>query len=376
MTFARFMELALYHPEAGYYTRPDMKVGRGGDFFTTPTLHAGFGRLVARQLLQLWELLERPATFNLLELGAGNGEWAAQILAELGESGGGCRPLSYVILERSPALRARQRELLARFGQAVRWVDSWAELAPAGTWRGVILSNELFDALPVHKVMQTAEGLRELGVKLEGDRLGWCGLLPTDPRLEATLQAEHVALDPAQQAEIGLAAQDLMSALAQWLGGGFVLTVDYGGLAAEVYDRRRMKGTLRGFYRQLPVSNPFLHPGEQDLTADVDFTALIRAGEAKGLHFVGLTSQGEFLRALGIDELAQQAARKAKGPLEREEILAGFRRLHHPTGLGEGFRVMLQAKGPRVEAAQVAGWGGPPLKPGRARRPWERRAWG
>lgn len=156
MTFRTYMELVLYHPEGGYYTRPEMRVGAGGDFHTSPTVSPAFGRLVARQLAQLWELMGKPAEFQLLEFGTGSGQLADQILGALLSERRRWKRLTYAIIEKSPALRERQAATLAPYGDVVRWVDDLSALAPDGAWQGVVFSNELFDAFPVHRVIGLA----------------------------------------------------------------------------------------------------------------------------------------------------------------------------------------------------------------------------
>lgn len=372
MTFRTYMELALYHPEGGYYTRPEMRVGSGGDFHTSPTVSPAFGRCIARQLCQFWELMGKPADFHLLEIGAGSGQLADQILTALAKERRWKR-LSYHILERSPALGERQRAALAAHGEAVRWVDDLAGLAPEGEWQGVVLSNELFDAFPVHRVIGLMEGFAEIGVT-RSEKGYWrqIGIGPTTPRLADYLATEGITLQEGQQAEINLDALDLMQRLGRWLGRGFVLTIDYGGPADYVYAPHRKKGTIRGYYKQLPIQDPLEHPGEQDLTADVDFTALMRAGEANGLATVGVVPQGAFLRHLGIADLEHEARRGAKGALEAEFAMRAIHQLHATGGMGEGFSVLVQAKGLRVSASEVRGLAGAPERR-LPRWPWPRR---
>lgn len=371
MTFRTFMDLALYHPEGGYYTRPEMRVGVGGDFHTSPTVDPAFGRCIARQLIQFHALMGKPETFCLLELGAGSAQLADQILGGLQAARPAWKTLTYTILEKSPALRDRQALVLSRYGDRVRWADSLAEIASPGNWQGVVFSNELFDALPVHRAIGTQDGLAEIGV-LRGAHGRWrqIGMGPTTPRLQATLEADGIALVDAQQAEINLDAQDLMGELARWLGRGFVLTVDYGAEAARVYAPHRRKGTLRGYYKQLLIEDPLAHPGEQDLTADVDFSALIRAGEESGLTTQGVTTQGDFLVHLGIQDFEHATAKGFKNPLEAKEATFGIRKLYQPEGMGEGFLVLVQSKGLDVRPQAIAGLGGAAWR--RTRWPWRR----
>lgn len=365
MTFRTFMELALYHPEGGYYTRPEMRVGAGGDFHTSPTIHPAFAQCLARQFVQLWELLGKPADLCLLEMGAGSGQLADQILTELGAMRGGWKRVDYVVLERSAALRERQKELLARHGEAVRWVGSLEALAPAGTWAGAVFSNELFDAFPVHRVIGLKEGFAEIGV-MRGEKGHWrqVGIEPTTPRLGETLARMGVALQEGQQAEVNLDAQDWMAALGAWLGRGFVVTVDYGSEAARVYAPHRRKGTIRGYFRQMTIDDPLAHPGEQDLTSDVDFTALIAAGEGAGLKTLGVIPQGLFLSNLDIQELEKQETKGVRTSLGVDFAAYAIRKLYQPDAMGERFLVLVQAKGIEVRPSDIAGLGGRPLRAG------------
>lgn len=377
MTFATFMELALYHPEGGYYTRPEMKVGKGGDFHTSPTIQPAFGTCLARQLSQCWELLGRPAEFQLLEIGAGSGQLAQQVLSELAQHRGRWKTLRYHILERSPSLRERQAETCKTFASVLRWVDDLSALSPDGLWQGIVFSNELFDALPTHRVIglspeqaeSVGSSIFEIGVQWrEGS---WRQVLMplSTPRLSKTLVAEGIVLEVGQQAEVCLAAQDLMERLGRWLGKGFVLSIDYGGPAERVYAPHRKKGALRSYYRQLLVPDPLARPGEQDLTTDVDFTALMAAGERVGLRTLGVVPQGDFLRGLGIVELERTAVKGVESALEASQLAFDFHKLYEPEGMGERFLVLVQAKNLEVSPSQLAGLGGAPILR-RKRRFW------
>lgn len=359
MTFAAFMDLALFHPQGGYYTRPEMTVGPGGDFHTSPTIQAAFGTCLARQFFQAWELLGRPEELRLLELGAGSAQLAQQVLTELAKHRGRWKAIRYVILERSASLRDSQRKTLSSFGATVQWVSELSELESEGQFEGIVFSNELFDALPVHRVVGMPTGqIAEIGIVFREGSWRQVGIPTSTPRLAKVLAEEGIALQEGQQAEIGLAAQDLMAGLGQWLGRGFVLSVDYGGSAEKVYAPHRKKGTLRSYYRQLLVPDPLARPGEQDLTADVDFTGLMRAGERVGLRTLGVVPQGEFLRSLGIEELELSAVKGIKSRLEAERIAFDFRKLYEPEAMGERFLVLLQVKGLNSLPSQVAGLGG------------------
>lgn len=373
--FETFMDLALYHPEGGFYTRPGMTVGQGGDFHTSVSLDPAFGICLARHLEQVWDATGRPRTLRWVELGPGTGDLAHQILGELLRSRGGWATLECVLVERSPSLRARQKARLAPYLSprvTVRWVDDLTELAPPGTYRGHILSNEFFDALAVRRVIGTSDGFAEIGVLHEGGgRFRQVGMVPTTPELAEALDRAGVTLRPGQQTELGLIAARTMRTLVTWLGCGTVLTIDYGGAAREVHAPHRMKGSIRGYWRQLRMDDPLAHPGEQDLTADVDFSALSRVGEEAGARTLGLVFQGEFLQGLGIAHLEAERLAGIEGALTRQEVAAPIRRLYRPEAMGDGFRVLVQEKGTGLQASALSGLSGDPWRP--TRRPgWPR----
>jgi len=355
--FSTFMDLALFHPRAGYYARLEA-VGARGDFATSPSLSPSFGKLFARQFRQIWQAMGAPPRFDILELGPGAGQFAAAALAEIARDSRFKKAVAYGLVERSASLRETQAERLAPWKDQVRWGETIAAIAPEGV-RGVIVSNEFFDALPCHRLEQTSEGLREVAVAVEGDRLVERLVPLTDARLEAEVEADGLPLRPGQRIEVSLAAREAMTAIGEALAEGVVITVDYGDLAAQVYTPRRMGGTVRGYFRHMHVADPYARPGEQDLTYDVNFSALARAGEAAGLKPLGLRPQGEVLRSLGLDaEIA--ALRRGKSPLEADLASAPLEKLADPRSMGEGFKVLFQGKG--IAPERLAGLGGSPLK--------------
>lgn len=337
LTFARFMELALYHPELGYYNRPGVSIGRRGDFTTAPAFHPAFGAMAARQVAIMWARLGRPTPFQVVEVGAGGGHLARALLTSLPPAARAA--VRYAVVERSPALRAAQAQALA--GLPVAWWDA----LPVGGVTGVVLSNELFDALPVHRVVQTASGLQELYVVWDGTGLAEAAGPPSTPRLGAVLAAGGAVLRPGQRAEVSLAAGDMIRAMGGCLERGYVLTIDYGDLGARLYGRRHPAGTLRCYCRHFRVDSPYQRLGQQDMTADVDFSHLIRAGRAAGLAPLGLLTQGEWLGALGLAEqvaaLAARAEAEAGARAERDRLQF----LLDPAGPGGAFRVLIQGKG-------------------------------
>jgi SAM-dependent MidA family methyltransferase len=298
MTFARFMELALYDPEAGYYTSGEGP-GRDGDFLTAPEGHPIFGWAIARALEAVWLRLDRPGRFVVREHGAGSGALAFGILDGLRRSGSALfEILRYQAIEVS---QPRLEGLHTRLETA----DLAGSLEPADTVPapGAVLANELLDALPIHRVEGSATGLLERYVDLDGDgALTTVLTAPSTSDLQARLDAERIQLAPGQPAEICLAIDPWLNEAAAPLKRGLVLILDYGAPAAELYAESR-GSTLRAYQRHRVHNDPLVAIGRQDLTAHVDLTAVERAAAATGLELLGRTTQAEFLAGLGIGEL-------------------------------------------------------------------------
>jgi SAM-dependent MidA family methyltransferase len=349
ITFARYMDLALYHPEHGYYRSAEERPGRGGDFLTAPELSPFFGQCLARQVRQVWEELGRPGSFTVLEYGAGSGRLAHDILATArAESPDFAACLRYRLHELNPHRRANARALLASAGLAGQSdfegpEGRGADVAP---FAGMVLTNEFVDALPVHRVVgQVGGAILERYVRWDEASDWFIEELdaPSTPRLAAALAAGGVVLEAGQSAEINLAAGEWLAAAAGRLARGLVLTIDYGYPTAELYAPKRREGTFSCYYRHTANDDPYARVGEQDMTAHVDFGALLRAGEPLGLRPLGLTTQGPFLSNLGLGELlvaAQTPGRALDAYLaDRSAVLA----LIEPGGMGR-FGVLAQGK--------------------------------
>lgn len=342
ITFAEFMRECLYHPEFGYYSRKGTK--RFADFYTSVDVHPIFGRLLARQLAEMWEALGKPAEFWAVEAAAGVGRLASQVLdfgaRELPKFYGALR---YVAVEQSPARRAEHAAALAAHIERGR--ASSAAALPVAIPAGCIFSNELLDALPVHRVFFEHGGLREAYVAVrEGELIERLGALST-PALEVYFREQGITLNEGQQAEAGLEVCRWIEDAGRRLGRGFVLSVDYGREAAELYDERHMRGTLLA-YSQHRASEDFLRaPGEQDLTAHVNFTALDLWGRRAGLERAGCVSQMEFLVAMGRANEFADLYEPDSTEVERVRSRLLLKTLIHPEGMGETFSVFLQQKG-------------------------------
>lgn len=349
ITFAEYMEACLYHPEHGYYSGAGVRHLK--DYYTSVDVHPIFGRLLARQFHEMWSALGRPELFWLVEAGAGTGRLAKHILdfAEnsLAEF---YAQLSYVAVETSPARRNEQTATLSRHISGGRVVSS-AEL-PAEILSGCIFSNELFDALPVYRVVRDADELREIWVDLQDERfVEKLGPLST-PAVADYFARQGIELAEGQQAEAGLEACRWIEDAARHLRRGFVLTVDYGHEARELYDECHMRGTLLAYDHHRASEDFYRAPGEQDLTAHVNFTALEMWGARAGLETAGLTTQGHFLLAWAAQnefaDLYDDAPSGVAGErteLERLRARLLFKNLTHPEGMGETFRVLIQHKG-------------------------------
>lgn len=303
ITFAEFMDMALYFPSLGYYTSSRERIGRQGDFYTSPDVHPIFGGLIAKQLAQMWRELGSPDVFTVVEMGAGKGLLCRDILAYArAHLSDFLQHLQYAIEERSPDFVDRQRKLLLPLEGAtdrVKWLSpqDLDGLAVVGCF----LSNELVDAFPVH-VVAMEDCLREIYVGLDGDRFVEVrGDLSTD-HLGEYFAELGISLEEGQRAEINLQALALMGRIGRALERGFVLTIDYGYAAEEMYSPKHREGTLLCYHRHTASDNPLDHVGCQDMTTHVDFTSLVRAGEKSGLRSAGLTTQAGFLTGLGIGD--------------------------------------------------------------------------
>lgn len=332
--FARYMELALYAPGLGYYSAGAQKFGAAGDFVTAPEISPLFARCVARQAAQVL----RETRGDVLELGAGTGRLAARMLLELQRLD--ALPRHYRILEVSAYLRAVQRETLAAILPPdllarVEWLESLPD-----TFTGLVVGNEVLDALPVHILAWREDGIHERGVTWEGDHLAWREQPLVDDKLLAT--AKKLALPPGYVSEICPAAGALVASLALMLQRGALLFIDYGFPHREYYHPQRSSGTLMCHYRQHAHDDPLLYPGLQDITAHVDFTAVAEAGTAHGLQLLGYTSQAQFLINCGITELMAEVS-----PADLAAYLplaSQAQKLLSPAEMGELFKVMMLGK--------------------------------
>ena len=333
ITFAEFMEVALYHPGGGYYTSGD-RVGASGDYYTSPSVHPAFGALLAVQLFQMWQLLGKPAPFALAEAGAGNGLLGRDILATATNLPATFREsLHYVCID-----RRNTRGLESELNGASRIC---ADGVPLRSLVGCVLSNELLDAMPVHQVTCEGGELKELYVVSRDGELAVQADAPSTPLLAQRLGSLGARLHEGQVAEVNLALDGWIEGVAGSLGRGFVLAIDYGRLAEDLYSpTERFRGTLTTYRNHLQTDRPLERIGQQDMSAQVDFTTAARAGKDAGLDVLGYASQAEFLHNLGI---ARLMGRLAVDRGRHQSSGMGMRELVKPQGLG-AFRVMALGK--------------------------------
>ncbi len=348
MTFARFMELCLYHPGLGYYTSGRSVLGKKGDYYTAPMIHPLFGAMMGRQIAQMWRVMNE-GDFAILEMGGGEGYLCLDIMDYLQrEEPLFYEHLQYHLVERSPVFRERQKALLAAHREKLSWHSP--EKMGENEVRGCFLSNELVDAFPVHRVVMKGGRLQEVYVTVK-DGL-FCEKIaePSTPQLEGYLRRIGVVLSEGQRAEISLEALRWLQRVAEGLREGFVITVDYGYTAEELYSPHRMHGTLVCYQGHRLVDDPYKDVGSQDITSLVDFTALITWGEDYGLTLTGLVPQYRFLLSLGVlRDLARLVDGKCEGLMERLTA----KHLILPGEMGERFKVLIQHKG--LEAPQLDG---------------------
>jgi SAM-dependent MidA family methyltransferase len=337
LPFARYMELALYAPGLGYYAAGAHKLGAGGDFVTAPELSPVFGRCLASQA---GEVLATLGGGDLVEVGAGSGALAVELLAELGRQGR--LPGRYLILEPSPDLRQRQRAALGCLPAAVAARVGWLERPSAQPLRGVILANEVLDALPVERFRIGATGVEALGVALDGGHFVWAAR-PAHAELAAAVAALDVPLAVGDESELSPRVAPWLDAVTAPLAAGIVLLIDYGCARAEYYGPAHRGGTFACFHRQRRHEDPFVNVGLQDLTAWVDFTRVAEAALASGLGVAGYTTQAHFLLANGFE--AHLAALRATLDPAREPLAArAALRLVLPGDMGERFKCIALAR--------------------------------
>jgi SAM-dependent MidA family methyltransferase len=377
--FSRYMEICLYDPEFGYYARNAEQFGKAGDFYTSSDLHAVFGRLMARQFEEMWRILGRPERLTLAELGPGRGffardvlDWAEKKFPDF------FRAVSYVLVERSPALREKIAQTLnqriesgkaelALIEEGASGTDAWSsigsigatEVAPFQTWALstchspiIVFANEFFDAFPVEIV--STQGSLRIATKDGRFVESW---VPSCPEELEFLDRYAVHPENSERIEIGLAARRYGEDLFRRIERGFFVSVDYGYTREEQLAGRH-RGTLKAIRQHSMSANPYEAPGEQDITADVNFTALAAAAERHGWHTEKLVTQSQFLMGIGEANQFADAFEDCRFPQERTKVALQLKHLVTPAGMGESFHALVASRGVQPDlAASLAGLG-------------------
>ncbi len=349
ITFAEFMQMALYHPKYGYYNSDKERVGRFGDYYTSPTVHGIFGKLIAKQLEEMWRIMGKE-TFTIVEMGANKGWLCCDIIQSIKKE----YPVfydnfHYIIVESNPYAKEIQRLLL----ESIHVTDGkvlWHTYSEDGfsfdRIQGCFLSNEFVDALPVHRLKVKNKVLKEIYVSYNNS-----GFFEIDDEVSPDVSKQYIEtfqmhLNEGQGGEVNLSAAKWLRHGSEKLRKGFVLTIDYGDTTDGIYRENGSDGTVRCFYKHTVNRDYYKRPGEQDITAHVDFTNLTNAGKSAGLEVTGFTKQSHYLIALGILERLNNTNKDI-------ETILKVKNLFHPEGMGDVFKVLIQHK--NVEHPQLIG---------------------
>ena len=346
ITFADFMELALYHSEYGYYTSKKEKIGKEGDYYTSSDVHSVFGELIASQLEQMWRLLGSNR-FTVVEIGAGKGWLCHDILNYVrNEYPEFFEKIDYKIVEISRNLIERQSNTLKGLEGKVSWESFSEDGFSFNPIEGCFLSNEFVDSLPVHQVVVENNRLKEIYVTTTDDM--FCEKIDelSNPELEDYFDNSKINLKEGQRAEVNLKALDWVKNISYCLNRGFVITMDYGHLAEDLYSEERYRGTLMCYYEHTTSENPYERVGNQDITSHVNFSSIIEEGARSGLSTTGFTRQSNFLIALGI----LNKMNEVQGDISK---LLTMKNLFLPGGMGDIFKVLIQHK--EIDSPELIG---------------------
>ncbi len=366
--FSRYMELCLYDHELGYYSRNAQQFGKAGDFYTSSDVHAVFGRLLARQFDEMWRALGSPDQIELVELGAGRGLFAQDVLDwSQKKFPDFFRALRYVLVESSPALRSRIEQTLRErieFGKALCVPEAFrsekigkgttsvvphnslSEWASAPEGRTIIFANEFFDALPVE--ILSAKG--SLRMDARDGRFIETWTQPSPEELEF-LDRYSVHPEGGERVEVSLVAERTMDRIAASIQRGFFIAIDYGYTREELLAGRH-RGTLKAIRRHSVSTSPYEAPGEQDITADVNFTALATAAEKHGMQVNKLVTQSQFLLGIGEANQFADAFEECRLPQEKAKVALQLKHLVTPAGMGESFQALVMSRGIEQEKAE------------------------
>jgi SAM-dependent MidA family methyltransferase len=347
--FSRYMELCLYDPELGYYSRNAQQFGKAGDFYTSSDVHKVFGRLLARQFDEMWRALGSPEQIQLIELGPGRGLFAQDVLDWSEKKFPQFfRALHYVLVENSPALRQRIKETLGHhleIGKAE--IAAFDSLDDASPLTSIVFANEFFDALPV-EVLSAKGSLR---IATRDGRFIETWAQPSSEELEF-IDRYSIHPEPEERIEAPLAALQYMDHIAASIHRGFFIVIDYGYTREEELAGRH-RGTLKAIRQHSISSDPYEAPGKQDITADVNFTALAAAAEKQGMRTHKLITQSQFLMGIGEANQFADAFEDCRLPQERAKVALQLKHLVTPAGMGESFHVLIASKGVEQEKIEL-----------------------
>lgn len=334
MPFEKYMNFCLYHPEYGYYAQGNLP-GKRGDFVTSPCIHKVFGATVSLQILEIYEILEKPKKFVIVESGAGQGYLALDILTYLVQKG---FYFNYWIIEPFQKIKTIQKETLKDFQSYINWFESINEIPE---FKGVFLSNELFDAFPVHLIEKQNNELKEIWieVKKDGTIKEFLKKLNNFEIFER-VKPYFYSWKDGYRTEVCTQVENFYKILSQKLKEGAIITIDYGYPRADYYIPERNRGTLLCYYRHKVIENPYFKPGEMDITAHVDFTLLKEMGEKYNFLNIGFTQQGSFLVSLGIEKVLYEVSKGNWKDIEALKFLV------FPEGLGSSHWVLIQGRFP------------------------------
>lgn len=330
VSFHDFMEMALYHPEMGYYMTEKEKTGKYGDFYTSPHVTSVFGEMIAKQLEEMWHC-SGAQEFIIVEMGAGRGFLSKDVLESLCKNRELYRELKYFIIEKSSTMQQEQKK---RLPEKVQWRNSLNELKGI---RGCIFSNELVDAFPVHQVVMENE-LMEVFVDYKN---GFMEVLrPADHVLKDYFLELNIILPHGFRTEVNLEAIEWLKDVSSSLEKGFVITIDYGHPSSELYQEYRNRGTLMCYYKHTTNESPYIYIGEQDITSHVNFSALSHWGHKYGLDACGFTDQGHFLMGLGIEDYLKKMKENDKENYPRKMLQVKSLMME----MGETFKILIHKK--------------------------------
>ncbi len=344
--FSRYMEMCLYEPELGYYARRQEQFGKAGDYYTSSDVHAIFGRLMARQFEEMWRVLGSPKRIEIVELGPGRGLFARDVLGwsqhKFPEF---FRAVHYTLVERSAALREKLASGLAGHVASGKASIAGDQASRVSTEDVIVFGNEFFDALPVE--VMSNHGVMRIGS--EAGRFVESFVSASAAEMEY-LDRYSIHPEEGERVEAGLEAQRWMQTIARSVSRGFVVVIDYGYVREELLAGRH-RGTIMCYRQHSASDNPYEAPGEQDITAHVNFTALRATGEQAGLDCFGLITQAQFLMGIGEETQFADAFEDAHLPQERAKRALQLKHLVTPAGMGETFDVLVMAKGVEKERA-------------------------